>query len=87
MITTFTQMLRDKIFLCKAKLRGALSSLTMWFNGVMAAAPAALLYAQDQLPMMRDYMPTNMYGYAFGATVLGNVALRFFRTTGALENK
>lgn len=70
-----------------AKLRGAYKSLTVWFNGVIAAAPAALLYAQDQLPMLRDYLPTNMYGYAFGATVLGNLALRFFRTRDALENK
>lgn len=84
---TIIDKLRWKWRLLAAKLRGSLKSLTVWFNGVMAAAPMALLYAQDQLPMLRDYMPNNLYGYAFGATVLGNLALRFFRRQDPLESK
>lgn len=86
-LSSLDKLMAAKWRLLVAKLRGSLKSLTVWFNGVMAAAPAALLYAQDQLPMLRDYLPLNLYGYAFGATVLGNLALRFFRRQDPLEDK
>lgn len=73
----------DKLYL---KLRGAWRSLTMWFNGAIAVTAAMLPTAIDQLPLLKAYVPHNLYAWAFVAAVVGNILLRC-KTNSALENK
>ena len=68
------------------KLRGALKSLVVWFNSTVALAVPALDYAQQQIPLLYNILPTNLYGWSFGLVVALNVLLRF-RTRTALEYK
>lgn len=86
MLPTLKQRIIDLYNLFCAKLLGAYKSATIWFNALMSAAIPALVYAQTQLPMLKDYLPDNFYGIAFVAVIVGNLLLRFKTTTG-LENK
>lgn len=70
----------------KAKLRGSIKSLTIWFNGVVAAAVPALAYLQDQYETIRAAIPANMTTYAVLGLVTVNVLLRF-KTKKPLEEK
>ena len=68
------------------KLRGALRSWTVWFNALSAAAIPALDYAQNNLALVKDFLPQHWYGIALVAIVAGNVALRF-KTNNDLSDK
>lgn len=70
----------------QAKLDRVHRSFTIWFNGLMAAAVPALIFAQDQLPLLKEYLPTDFYGMAFIAVIVGNIVLRF-HTSLPLEQK
>lgn len=74
------------LYTLKAKLLKLHKSATMWFNAVMAGAPFGLDYLMQQLPSVRDYMPTNYYGPLLLVAVVGNALLRL-KTNTALENK
>ncbi len=73
-----------------AKLRAdivkAHRSLTIWFNSVMGVLVVALPAAQDSMPQLQDFVPANVYHYAMGVLVVGNILLRF-KTSGALADK
>lgn len=81
-----TTSISHKLRKLRAKLRGMLKSWTIWINGLLAAAPAALDYASMQLPLLNAYLPPNLYSWAFGAVIAANIALRF-KTTKPLEEK
>lgn len=70
----------------KQRIRGARKSLTIWFNSVAGTLIAAIPFAQDNLPQLQGYLPTNAYQYAMGFVVAANILLRF-RTTQGLEHK
>ncbi len=70
----------------KADIVKAHKSLTIWFNSVMGVLVVALPAAQDSMPQLQDYMPANVYHYAMGVLVVGNILLRF-KTSGALADK
>ncbi len=70
----------------KAHLKGALRSFTIWFNALMAIAVTALPVAQDSFPQLQDYLPTNLYHWAMGALIVGNLLLRV-KTNCSLAEK
>lgn len=70
----------------KEDVVNAHKSLTIWFNSIMGMLVVALPMAQDQLPQLQEYVPANLYHYAMGALVAGNIILRF-KTNGALADK
>lgn len=80
------EYIKDLFAKIKADAVRAHKSLTIWFNGVMAAAVVALPFAQDQLPQLQDYLPASLYHYGMGALIVGNIILRF-KTNGALADK
>ncbi len=82
-MTSYLKDLWNKIMADAVKMH---KSLTIWFNSVMGAAVVFLPMAQEQLPQLQDYMPANLYRYAMGALVVGNIILRF-KTTTALAEK
>lgn len=68
----------------KAKLANLHKSLTIWFNGLAAAALGILPMLQDSLPSLQQYVPDIKWGAA--AIIVGNVLLRF-KTTKGLQDK
>ena len=56
-------------------------SFTLWFNSAAASLALVLPELMVQLPVMKEYVPTDMYRWLFIVTVLGNVMLRFKTTT------
>jgi len=66
----------------------AWASLTLWFNTVVL--PLIFTFAAfapeltEQLPVLKTYMPDNLYKWAFIASIVGNVILRF-RTKSAIS--
>lgn len=68
------------------KLRGALRSMVVWLNSMIAVIVPGLDYAQSQIPLLYNVLPENLYGWSFGLVVALNVMLRF-RTKTALEYK
>lgn len=68
----------------KAKLAGARKSLTIWFNGLVAAVMGILPMAQDSLPALQQYVPD--IKWAAVLVIVGNIVLRFKTTTG-LQDK
>ncbi len=79
------EYLKDLLAKLKADLSRAHRSWTIWFNGIGGIA-ALLPMAQDQFPQLQDYLPANLYHYAAGVLVVGNILLRF-KTTKALADK
>jgi hypothetical protein len=68
------------------KLKGALRSLTVWFNGVAMAALAGLPMLQDMLPQLQPYVPPGIYQHGMLVVIVGNILLRF-RTSTPLDQK
>ena len=75
--------LSDKVY---ADLKRAHHSFTIWFNGLMGTAVVVLPALQDQLPQLQEYVPANLYHYAMGTLIVGNIILRF-KTNSALADK
>ena len=68
------------------KLSGCKRSCVVRVNaGILAATPLFQM-AQDQWPQLREYLPANLYGYAFVVIVIVNILLRF-KTKLPLEDK
>lgn len=70
----------------KAKFKGVRKSWTMKFNALLLAALPVLLYLQDSLPMLRDFMDISTYQHVGLIVVAVNMALRF-RTDKSLKDK
>lgn len=68
------------------KLRGAVRSVTVWFNGVVATIVLALPILQDSIPSLQAYLPPHLFKYLMLAVLIANIWLRF-RTRDALEHK
>lgn len=72
------------------KLRGALRSMTMWFNGLLLAAwPFAEQIVggmREYMPELQPYLPADVFKWVGLAVVVLNIALRV-RTTRALDEK
>lgn len=69
-----------------AKVIRSYLSWTVWFNGIMGTAAVVLPSLQDQLPQLQGYLPANLYHYAMGTLIAGNIILRF-KTTKSLADK
>ncbi len=80
------EYLKDLLSKLRANLVKAHKSMTIWFNGVMAAAVVALPMLQEQMPQLQEYLPASLYHYGMGALIVGNIVLRF-KTNGALAEK
>ena len=61
-------------------------SLTVQFNTVVATMVAALPLAMEQLPMLKEVLPSSWYMWALLAVTLGNVVIRA-RTNTAIGLK
>lgn len=73
--------------LTKQKLVGSLRSWVMWLNTIAGMAIPALTYLHDNYADMRPFIPAKLYATGFVVMVLVNMALRFFKTNGPLEEK
>lgn len=68
------------------KLKNSWKSWTIWFNAFASAILLGLPSAQDAFPQIQSYLPANVYKYAMGALILGNILLRF-KTNKSLSDK
>ena len=72
------------------KLRGALKSWTIWFNGVLLTAmPFSSQMIQgvhDNLPDLSPYLPDNIFKAIGIVVVIGNMLLRA-KTNSSLSDK
>jgi hypothetical protein len=63
-------------------------SFTVWFNGMLLAVVAPLVAflpeLMVQLPILKEYVPDNMYKWLFLFTVFGNTLIRVFKTKTAV---
>lgn len=75
-----------EISLLEAKILGMWKSWTIWFNALIAGLLPMLDYAQSNLPVLQGVLPQHIYTYAFVATVVGNIVLRF-KTIEGLADK
>lgn len=60
----------------KAEVKAWWRSWTIRINAALAALPMLIDQLQQQLPTMQQYIPTNLYGRLFVASVLLNLLLR-----------
>jgi len=58
-------------------------SVTIWWNTVAGTIVAMLPLAVDQLPVLKEYLPTNVYMYALLVITVGNIIIRA-RTSTAI---
>lgn len=58
-------------------------SLTIWFNSALAGIAVMLPDFLAQLPMLREYLPDDIYRWLLLFVVLGNVLIRA-RTSTAI---
>ena len=70
----------------KAQLRGALRSLTMWFNTTLLVLLPIFEYAEQVYPQLQAYVGPELYKTMGLVVVVGNILLRF-RTYQALQDK
>jgi len=67
-------------------IKGALKSLTVWFNSLAGLLVVALPDIQNTLPQLATYLGPDIYKYLALGVVLSNIALRA-KTTKALSEK
>lgn len=70
----------------KAKIRGSLKSLTIWFNGALLVALPVAEYLKSVLPEVQQYVDADTYKAIGAVVVVANILLRF-RTATGLDNK
>ena len=51
-------------------------SWTIWINGLFAFLPVVITQAQNQLPSLQGYIPSDLYSKLFVAVVVANILLR-----------
>lgn len=69
-----------------AKIRGALRSVTVWFNVMLLTLLPFHQDILDAIPQIQPYLPDNLYKTVGLAAVMINLALRF-KTTADLAAK
>lgn len=71
-------------------LKKLAKSWTLWVNGTMASVWAFVEFGLPELtaslPILREFVPPDLYGKLFIATAAVNILLRF-KTTTALKDK
>ena len=67
-------------------IKGALKSLTVWFNSVAGILIVALPDMQNNLPQLAAYLGPDLYKYLALTVVLSNIGLRA-KTTSSLADK
>lgn len=67
-------------------IKGALKSLTVWFNSMAGLIIVAMPDIQNTLPQLAAYLGPEVYKYLALIVVLSNVALRA-KTTKSLSEK
>lgn len=67
-------------------LRGALKSLTVWFAGLLAIAPDALLMTQANFPTIAPFIPEALQSRTMQVIALLILLLRI-KTTASLADK
>ena len=70
----------------RAKFRGAVKSVTMWFNAAALAFMPFITTLDQMLPTLKDSLGGNLYGVLAGVLIAGNFLLRF-KTNSDLANK
>ena len=60
----------------KAWFRGAVKSVTMWFNSVFAVVATVITDLPTVLPDLASVLPPDVYKYLLFLNILGNMALR-----------
>jgi hypothetical protein len=74
-----------------AKLRSMHKSLVVWFNvvgGVLYIYIDAFIpEAINALPALKDHLPTSVANHIAVVLIVGNILLRTFRTSTAVEKK
>ena len=58
-------------------------SVTIWFNGVVLGIVELVPMLVEQLPVMKAYLPDDIYKWAFLTLVIGNTVIRA-RTKSAI---
>jgi len=61
-------------------------SMTIWFNSVAGGLVVLLPDLMAQLPMLKEYVPTDIYRWLFMAVIVGNILIRA-RTSTAIGLK
>jgi len=51
-------------------------SLTIWFNTVSGTIIALVPMALDQLPILKEYLPSSWYMWALLGLTVGNLVIR-----------
>ena len=57
-------------------------SWTIWFNSVVGTVAVLLPELLSQLPVLKEYLPTDLYRWLFLIVMIGNIGLRFKTNTG-----
>lgn len=68
------------------RIQGAIRSLTIWFNGIIAAFVPMYEMFKEELPGLQQYMTPELYFKLAMYVAIANIILRF-RTTMDLANK
>jgi len=61
----------------KSRIKGALRSVTIWFNALVGAAIILLPDAATSLSGLQPYIPHNIFQWTMGIVVAANIILRF----------
>jgi len=69
----------------RATIKGAWKSLTVWFAGVLAAAPIVLPMVQENFRDFAPYIPDALESKVMQAVALVIVLLRIHTTTSLAE--
>jgi hypothetical protein len=89
-ITRGDDSILDRVDNFIAKLRGAVRSKTVWFNGLalvfLQQLPNIVDYLAQNAPVLQPFIPANHYQFIVGAIAIANLILRY-KTTHALEAK
>jgi hypothetical protein len=68
------------------KLRGAIRSYVVWFNGVLGLVLASWPMLADSLPQLQPYLPERAFRNIAIAVLVVNILLRF-KTGKPLQDK
>jgi hypothetical protein len=79
-------MTSEFITTLRARLAGARKSVTMWFNAASGAVVIGLPVAQEQFPVLSDYLPHDVFRALMTVVIFGNFVLRF-KTNSDLKDK
>ena len=70
----------------RVTIKGAMKSVTIWFNGLLLAALPTFEMLAGAVPQLHEYLPDNVYKAVGLIAVGGNILLRF-KTNQSLKEK